>query len=202
MVPKYHFIGLKNPQHQQQEFMCTPACIKTILDNQFNLQHKISQKTITDTICDKIPLYNRWIPKGVDEIKSSLINVLKDHVIGIEEEINVSKDRLLKLISSDIYPMVFLELDEYYKYREVKVKETYGDFLSHCVIVVGYDENKEIFGLWDPLDPHEKKSYVFNDVRKIDYKIFLRCWDKAKSRIIYLYEKSKQKKLSSFEIFR
>lgn len=198
MAPKSHFIGLKNPQHQQQGFMCIPACIKTVIDNQFNLPHRISQKTITEAICDKLPSYNLWIPKGVDEIKSPLIKVLKEHVIGIEEEINVSKDRLLKLISLDIYPLVFLDLEGYYEYRGVNVREKSEDFLSHCVIVVGYDESKEIFGLWDPLDPHEKKSYVFNDVRKIRYNIFLRCWDKAKSRVVYLYEESKQKKLSSF----
>ncbi len=198
MIPKHHFIGLKNPQHQQQSLMCIPACVKTIIDNQFKLSYKIGLRAIIKAMCEKVPNYDKFIPKALDDIKSSLRDLLKGHAIAVKEEMDVSKDELLKLISSGIYPMVYLAIDDYYRYRGVKVKEESDDILAHCVIVVGYDEDKEIFGLWDPLDSHEKKDYRFNDVRRIDYKTFLSCWGKAKSRVIYLFQESEQRKLNIF----
>lgn len=203
MRPKKYFIGLRNPQHQQQNFMCIPACIKTILDNQFNLPHRISLRAVIASICNELPhdVYPRsreFIPKGTDEIIDSLKKLLKDYDMVPVEKVNFSKDGLLDLIASNIYPMIYLDLEEYYEYRGTKIRTKSDTFLYHSILVIGYDEDKEIFGLWDPLDSHEKKSYSFNEVRKIDYKTFLSCWDKIKSRVIYLFEKSKQKKLLYF----
>ncbi|ODS36724.1 hypothetical protein BEH94_04205 [Candidatus Altiarchaeales archaeon WOR_SM1_SCG] len=198
---KQHFIGLKNPQHQQQDHMCIPSCIKTILDNQFNLTHKISLGKITKEICDPLPHeyrqhYPKFIPKGITGIRESLTKLLKDYEIVVNHKINLSKDNLLSLIESDTYVIVYLDLEEYFGYRGTKISEKSDEFVYHSVVVIGYDEDKQIFGIWDPLDPYEKKKYSFDDVRKIDYKTFLSCWDKRKSRGIYLIdEKLKQKRL-------
>ncbi len=204
-IKKQHFIGLKNPQHQQQDHMCLPTCIKTILDNQFNLRRKISLDKITKEMGDPLPheyrqRYPKFIPKGVSEIQDCLAKLLKDYEILVNYKIDLSKDDLLRLIESNTYVIVFLDLEEYCKYRGIKIIEKSDVFVYHSVVVIGYDEDKQIFGIWDPLDPYEKKKYSFDNVRKIDYKTFLSCWGKTKSTSIYLLdEKLKQKKLTVFQ---
>ena len=198
MIPRTHFIGLKNPSHQQQSLMCIPACVKTVIDNQFN--YKISLRKIIEATGDRLDKYNAYVPKGLDDIQSSLQKLLENQVIAVSEDMNVSKNKLLENIISGCYPIVFLNIEEYYRCKGVKVKgdPEVGLVESHAVVVVGYNEDKEEFYIWDPEDNAGKKTYDYKDMRKIDYKAFLSAWAKSKSRMICLTQKSKQTRISPY----
>jgi len=196
MIPRSHVLGLKNPSHQQQPMMCIPACVKTVIDNQFNF--KISLRKIIEATGDRLEKYNAYVPKGLDDMQSSLKKLLDSYVIDVAEEVNVSKNKLLERILSGCYPIVFLNSEEYYRYKGVKVKGDPQVIESHAVVAIGYDEDKEEFYIWDPGDNADKKSYGYKDMRKIDYKTFLFAWGKSKSRMICLTQSSKQTKIAPY----
>ncbi|MFZ2456835.1 MAG: C39 family peptidase [Candidatus Altiarchaeia archaeon] len=176
--------------------MCIPACVKTVIDNQFN--YKISLRKIIEATSDRLDKYNAYVPKGLDDIQSSLQKLLENHVIAVTEDINVSKNKLLETIVSGCYPIVILNTEEYYLSKGIKAKGDPDVIGYHAVVVVGYNEDKEEICIWDPEDNASKKTYDYKAMRKIDYKAFLSAWSKSKSRMICLTQKSKQTRISPY----
>lgn len=90
MIPRSHFLELKNPQHQQQPMMCTPACVLckmklTKQDVDEYITRKIGPQVYANSL-DKIGRYTYQISFGV-----AFPEIITNHTDGEEKYLRYVK---------------------------------------------------------------------------------------------------------------
>lgn len=185
----------KLSHHNPLEVLCVPTCIKNIVDNQFN-NINLSRSLI-----------NKWCYfrgntqdiLGLDALEEYFApKLLKNKNLAFQQ---LQPGRLIditKLIEQKIFPVIVFKLEDYNKWKtntHIEV-EIAGSTTYHAMLVCGFDSDKEIIYLYDPLyDRYNKDKYKSQNQAdiydKLSYLKFSQFWDKGFNSFMFWLEESK-----------
>jgi len=180
-----YFNDLKQPLHQTELASCVPTCIKVILNHQFSLSLKEKQikKWLGYTILGCVPHSIR-----------NLSEKLKREGIELKEKIVKNEKELIDLIKNKHLPLVYFRanyLDGFSE--EVEVDED-GNKYYHSVVLIGVDDEKEKFYIYDSLFSYGNVATLKIESVKVimPYPKFISELEKTDNRVFW-FERTKKK---------
>lgn len=184
--------------HSPHEVLCVPTCIKIILDNQFkNIQ--VSRRTLNRWCCFDGKLQEIM---GIDALEEHFApKLMKSKKVKYYEKQPGRIKDLINLIHNKIFIVIIFRLEDYSEWKKkssISIEEA-GSTVFHAMIVTGFDSEKELIYLFDPIyDKYNPKKYKgknpTDQYDKISYLDFTRLWDKAFDSFMFWFEEAKNVK--------